>query len=965
MESFRLLFLGDIFGNGGPNDANNGEPSAAEATTVSLQPFLDAADSIVLNLETPLTGETSHVGTWLKVLGVDAVNLANGHAFDRSPDKLESTFLSLSALGIDWFGAGNTAVAANAPYRISLPERVGGGEIRLQGSLQFSPRLKRATGVYAEENSAGVAPLQVSSAPQARHTSTPEASFHVALPHWGVEGDWRNQKQFSLAHRLLKKDYDLILGNGSRNFQEVHRKQGRWVIYGIGNGVRCATQDFEKQGDVNKVLPFGMWAMFEVHQQDARRWVTLKLYPVAFKDSGGKNGLYPVSSQDFDRVVETLASLPARPWRFDNAANSTGTDNRGNFLALDLGEWKPSQRPSRLKSPTGAKDPGDWPLRSPSPHLDDKVLRVGKHLGATLLAIGAEADGGTAHWLTYDTALIRARGKSLIAYRYNAHESALGAATISDKVLTSKLLEEAGVPTPRTVLAKSANEAVQAARAWGRPVVVKPRGGVQSKGVSTNVVGDDEVRAAFGFARANGGQVIVQPHIDMVEELRVMATPDGAVAVNGRLLPHVLGDGSSTIQQLIDDKNLQRALNPSLYGRPIPVDALTLRHLSRQGASLDSVPEFGERIIVRNVAGLSVGGDTNQLLAAADPAIKEVAASAIAAIPGLAWGGVDVIVEKDTGKPYVLEINSRAAYGAALFPAYGEPRDVVSEAWQLRYANTAAEPVSIAEYSSLSSQPISIIPKLLKSNQHTFSFQLLLFDSLQRQGYGISRKSSQIRRVSKPKGRDIWITRNGLTSVDREAVRSVLFRHRLVSKFLSFNRVPRTRRRVVTSTSQFEKFTGKRQMPTILMPLHGSWVGPTSHLATLKDVTPKLARAGTMLAQSSPEGPRFRVLASQERSWVVTVGPDQLTLIPEEVASASNVAIQAVRAVPELRWAAVDVVMLKRREDSTSTSSFVEGMTIQPTYTTQDQIIAGSFDDFCRWLVEVPIEPTGSSIGGT
>src|SRR5699024_8619244 len=158
-----------------------------------------------------------------------------------------------------------------------------------------------------------------------------------------------------------------------------------------------------------------------------------------------------------------------------------------------------------------------------------------------------------AQWMTSRFALISCQGKRLLASGYGVTESALGVAIVQDKVLTAQLLENAGVATPKTYLAKSADHAVQLADGIHSPMVVKPRYGVKSRGVSTSLTDPEEIREAFVRARQVGRQIIVQQHVEAAEELRVMASPEKAMAVNGRVLPHVTGDGLSTIEQLIVD----------------------------------------------------------------------------------------------------------------------------------------------------------------------------------------------------------------------------------------------------------------------------------------------------------------------------------------------------------------------------------------------------------------------------
>lgn len=955
METFRILILGSTSWTDCSHNIGSISADGIPQSAAFLPPFLAAADSRLLSLETPLTQasqEASAVGAALNRMSIDAVNLASDRLFDHGAVGLEPTIQALSERGIGWFGAGRTVSEAHAPHRIQLPDRVGGGQVHLHGSLKYSAVLHKERGVFAGEHSPGCAPLKASSVPASRSASTPEDSFHVALPRWGGVDTWRSNMQFKLAHRFLKKEYDLVLGNGSERAQEVLRKQQRWIVYGLGDGPFCACRKPLGDGHDNGPVPCSLWAMMEVHRQEARRWVTLKLYPVRLNDTADDTQWRPVSSGEFDQLMHTLASRPVRPWRFDNPAQGTGTDELGHFLELSLGQWDVGQRPSRLEPATRDADPGDWPLRSPGAAVEDRVLRLRKHLAVGLLSSEAEAAGGTARWLAQDLALLEVNDRSMLAFRYSAHESALGSAIVDDKVLSAEVLESAGVPTPKTVLVHSAEEAIRAAESITGPVVLKPRDGIQSKGVSTGLVSDEEIREGFAFAQENGSQVILQPHIEMAEELRVMASPTEAVAINGRVLPHIIGDGVSTVQQLITDKNLQRTLNPSLNERPIPVDALTIRQLERGGFTPDSIPPLGVSVTVRNVAGLSVGGDTNQVLESSDPEISRVATSAVATVPGLGWGGVDVIVEKGTGNLYVIEINAKAAYGAALFPAYGRPRDVGAAVWELRYAATAPIPDSVPESSHPLPAPTPLLPRKLEKGRSQVLFRRLFWDSLVRQSYSIEKKSSGVLLASAPHGGNVWVTRGGLTSADRSVVQRVLQRHELVCHLLRLRDIPRTPRQRVTTVGQLRRVVRKFDDDVLLIPFLSSWRGTNAHLVSAQRARSMTSVSGRMWVQLRPRGVRVRVLAAQHKSWVITATATQESLDAVALAAASDVAVQAVRAIPELRWAAVDVVFAEASADPTSGSPLVEGMSISPTFTGEDQVIAGSFDEFCRWVVE-------------
>lgn len=973
VETYRVLILGDF--HYGESYTRAGAVALKEHgyshSTEGLRPFIDASDTFILNLETPLidpgdkdsplAGKKTYLhwadpeatGNALKDLGVDAVSLANNHTLDQGPEGLESTFQTLSELGIEWFGAGHTLTEAQEPYRVVIPERAGGGEIHLHGSFQYSAKHDTEYGFYARQDTPGCAPLKTAQVPSPRDDATTADSFQVAFPHWGANYAWRSPGQYRLTHRFLNKDYDLVLGHGGHSLQEVHRKQRRWVVYGLGNGVFNSGGRWRSYEEMNGILPFSFWAMLEVNLDAWRRWVTLKLYPVYSDNSVTNFQPFPVSETDFFRIIKKLQTLPVREWRFNNSAQATGKDDLGHFISLDLGAWPIGSRPSRLEGSVDGGDPGDWPLRSPGAEIEDKVLGLNRFLGTVIPVIGAERQGASAHWIAPRIAVIEKEGQRLLAQSYKVLESSVGAAIVKDKVLAAELLESQGVATPKSYSVRTSEDAVRAAAEIGGQVVVKPRDGRKSRGVTTGLAGDYEVREAFSRAQQHGREVLVQQHIDVDEELRVIATEHEAVAVNGRVLPHVVGDGNSTIEQLINDKNLQRALNPSLVNRPIPIDTLTLRQLERIGSSLEAIPDLGEIVTVRDVAGLSVGGDTKQVLESSSSAIKEAAKAALAAIPGLGWGGVDLIIERDTGNPYVIEINTEASYGAALFPAYGVPKDLAGAVWAIRDQGTNRDTVDPPKLPRRKRRPTPLLAKTGIHATEKVAFDHLFHESLKKQGFVTEWKSQRVLRVTGGAEVDSWVTRGGLTSADRSAVSSVLKNHWNVRKLLRMGEIPTPRAKTISNAKQLRTFVDGRVGEVVMAPNSTAWNDSRTQVLTESEVLGVKALRSKKRVQARSRGLRVRVLTSREGAWVLTANSGQRKLSRPEFSAASTLAVEAIRAIPELRWAAVDVLVRPRRIKSREFGGVqVEGITRQPTYSPADYVIAGNFDDFCKIVIE-------------
>jgi D-alanine-D-alanine ligase-like ATP-grasp enzyme len=960
-ENFRVLFVGQA--DFGESYTGQGAGQGLWHNAEHLKPLVEACDSLILNLETPLGGWDSSppphgvrknpkgassegLGSALTSLGVTAVNLANDVTLQIESTRFESTLRVLENLDVGCFGAGRNLDEASAPYSLPLPERMGGGMISFNGSVQSSLGDHHQAGLFATQDSGGCAPLTFPYVFPARTDSTPEDTFQVAIPFWGQNGNWRNPQQYELAHRFLNKDYDLVLGHGTDSLQEIHRKRQRWVVYGTGRSRRGSPGRL-RHAEANGILPFNLLTVLEVHRQEERRRLTLKLYPIR---EDGKGQRSPVSSRDFDRLVKVLSARPIRPWRFRNPAQSTGTDNVGHYLALDLGQWPIGRRPERLRTPLESDDPGEWPLRGPSIELEDEVLSLNKQHGATVLSLGAEADGGHTEWLTDSLALISSGSSKFLAKGSVGHESALGSKIVGDKILTSEILTEYGVPTPQTHVVASADDAVEEARTMDCPVVIKPRDARKSKGVSTGLIEDHEIRDAFALAREYSTEIIVQQHVEPAEEMRLMASPHEVAAVNVRVFPHVAGDGVSTIEQLIEDKNLQRTVNPTLRGSPIPVDEATCRQLKRQGLSLDYVPELGQVVTVRNFGGLSVGADIMQNLERSSAQLKQVATSAIDAIPGLGWGGVDLIIERDTGKPYVIEINTSAGHASAAFPTYGQPLNIGSHLWKLRSTATLGGTEPLPQVRS---------PKLTRKNKRVprkrdyIRFRSLFKRFLRRNNYTVERKNSEVSVVTSPQGISTWVTHAGMTAADRFVVRVVLKRDDWVFRLLEAAGVSLPSAQRLSGVRQLERFVEERAGEVLVKPTASSWnVASSQVISDIAALDPSLL-LGKVWVQERPEGHRVRVLASHKNAWVVTAEHYLSPLNSETITEVCQVAVEAIRAIPELRWATVDILVCSPRvtEDETTGGILVEGLTQQPSYSANEYLVAGSFNRFFTAMI--------------
>ncbi len=252
-----------------------------------------------------------------------------------------------------------------------------------------------------------------------------------------------------------------------------------------------------------------------------------------------------------------------------------------------------------------------------------------------------------------------------------------------DKQLTRKLLAEIGVPAPWGRAVRDEDDAWQAALECELPVVVKPRFGNQGRGVATNLGTREQVIAAYRAARAEGAEVVVETFAPG-QDFRVLVVGGRVVAASMREPAHVIGDGTSTIRELVEITNRDPRRSDG-HATPlswIRIDAIALGVLADQGYTADSVPAAGTKVLIRRNANLSTGGTASDVT---DEVHPEVAADAVAAARavGLDIAGIDIVCE-DISRPLrpqrgaIVEVNAGPGLRMHLEPSAGQPRDVGS-----------------------------------------------------------------------------------------------------------------------------------------------------------------------------------------------------------------------------------------------------------------------------------------------
>jgi cyanophycin synthetase len=258
--------------------------------------------------------------------------------------------------------------------------------------------------------------------------------------------------------------------------------------------------------------------------------------------------------------------------------------------------------------------------------------------------------------------------------------SAIAESIAQDKDLTKAVLHAAGVPVPLGRPVENLEEAWRFAQEIGLPVVVKPLDGNQGKGVTVNIVDREHFGIAYNAANKYG-QVLVEKFLPG-QDFRLLVVGDKLVAAARREPPLVVGDGIHTVRQLVEQVNAdpRRGEGHATSLTKIRFDDIAVARLKVQGLEPESVPEKGQRVILRNNANLSTGGTATDVT---DEVHPEVAARAVAAarMVGLDICGVDVVCESmqrplEEQSGGIVEVNAAPGLRMHLTPSYGKGRDV-------------------------------------------------------------------------------------------------------------------------------------------------------------------------------------------------------------------------------------------------------------------------------------------------
>jgi cyanophycin synthetase len=316
-----------------------------------------------------------------------------------------------------------------------------------------------------------------------------------------------------------------------------------------------------------------------------------------------------------------------------------------------------------------------------------RELREAERLGPSTGSIVEEAASRGIPW-------IRLNKYSLCQLGYGANQkriqatvtsetSSIGVELACDKEDTKYLLEQAEIEVPRGDIISRESSLEDTCNSLGYPLVIKPIDGNHGRGITVDIKSYEEALKAFHSARAVSSRVIVEKYI-RGEDYRLLVINYSFVAAALRSPAHVIGDGKSTIKELVAEVNKDPRRG---YGHEKELTAITINDMTKNiianaGYTEESVLKEGEKLILKDTANLSTGGTAEDVTDIVHPA-NVAMAERISKIIDLDICGIDLMTT-DISKPLsetggaVLEVNAGPGFRMHLAPTTGLPRNVAA-----------------------------------------------------------------------------------------------------------------------------------------------------------------------------------------------------------------------------------------------------------------------------------------------
>ncbi|SHK94822.1 cyanophycin synthetase [Hymenobacter psychrotolerans] len=289
---------------------------------------------------------------------------------------------------------------------------------------------------------------------------------------------------------------------------------------------------------------------------------------------------------------------------------------------------------------------------------------------------------------------IQLKNSSIIQLGYGVNQKRIWATTTSytshagvevagNKNRTKAMLKDAGVPVPNGTTVYSEDGLRDAIEELGFPIVTKPLDGNHGKGATIRIMNWEDAVEGLHAAQKYSRAVIVEQFIEG-DDYRMLVVSGKLIAAAKRTPAAVTGNGTSTIQQLIDKVNEdpRRGVGHEKVLTSIKADQHTQDLLQKQGLTLESVLPAGQELYLKSTANISTGGTATDVTDLVHP-YNVLMAERVAGIVGLDICGIDLLtsdiaIPLNETRGAVIEVNAAPGFRMHISPTEGLPRNVAA-----------------------------------------------------------------------------------------------------------------------------------------------------------------------------------------------------------------------------------------------------------------------------------------------
>ncbi|QDP84067.1 cyanophycin synthetase [Chryseobacterium sp. SNU WT5] len=362
-----------------------------------------------------------------------------------------------------------------------------------------------------------------------------------------------------------------------------------------------------------------------------------------------------------------------------------------------------------------------------------REIREKERLGPSTGSIVQEAVARKIPWIRLGRNSLVQLGYGVNQQRFQAtitgKTSSIAVDIACNKELTKKMLSEAAIPVPDGDLVSDEEGLERVVRKIGYPLVLKPLDGNHGKGSSINVNDFETAKVGLLHAQVYSQKVIVEKYVTGYD-FRILVIDHKMIAAARRVPAHVIGDGSLSIQELIDKENLdpRRGYGHEKVLTEILVDKDTNELIEKLNYTLESIPKNGEIVYLKSTANLSTGGTSIDVTDMVHPE-NIVMAERVSRIIGLDVCGIDIMAEnltqplKESGGA-ILEVNAAPGFRMHLAPSEGLPRNVAAPIVDMLYPQGKPVKIPIIAVTGTNGKTTTtrLIAQIIKNNGYRVGF---------------------------------------------------------------------------------------------------------------------------------------------------------------------------------------------------------------------------------------------------